>query len=301
MAVREIILRGTDEEQDVFTEVNTHYLMSDSDLQTRITRKNGFDDADKMFASHIDETSWPYRSLMFDPRPYTVILEKSARLIGSKPKGRLVPREGGDSLGAYINNELLDFQWEDNSRLGQSMISKWILMDQNVRKYGSSFAIVDWHYEKRKGSDGKKKVFYDGPGFTVLNSRDVLANPSYPFINKWFDYREYMTIKDMESINNAAQTDPVYKNLDHLKSALRDEAKSNGDVRDMPSKNKQMKGLEDFLGRDEYNKTIEIIHERRPDRWISIARKHGVVVRDIPNPYRDGGFHVVHLKYYSLT
>lgn len=300
MAVKQIIIQGTSEEQQTFTEVSSHYQMARQDLEQRIYRKNGFDDADKMFASHIDEKNWPYRSRMFDPRPYTVILEKSARLIGSKPKGRLIPREGGDSLGAYINNELLDYQWEDNTRLGQSMISKWIMMDQNVRKYGSSFAIVDWHYEKRKNKDGKMEVFYDGPDMRVLNARDVLANPSYEYINKWFQYRDYLTIQDMKSINDAGRSEPQYKNLDLLENAVSDDSKANGDTRNIMSKNKAIKGLQDFLGRDEFNKPLEIITERRNDRWISVAIKHGVVVRDIPNPYRDGSLHVVHLKYYPL-
>ncbi len=299
--VKPIIIQGTDSEIQAFTEVSSHYQLSKQDLEQRIYRKNGFDDADKMFASYIDEKSWPYRSLMFDPRPYTVILEKSARLIGSKPKGRLVPREGGDSLGAYINNELLDYQWEDNARLGQSMISKWMMMDQNVRKYGSSFAIVDWHYECRKNKDGKKEVYYDGPDMRVLNNRLVFANPSYEYINKWFQYGEFLTIKDMEDVNDAGRTDPQYKNLDLLRDAVDDTAKVSGDTPNIPSKNKAIKGLQDFMGRDQYNKPILIITERRGDRWISVAIKHGVVVRDIPNPYRDGELHVVHLKYYPLA
>ena len=300
MAVKQIIVQGSEEEVKAFTEVSDHYQLSRQDLETRIYRKNGFNDADKMFASHIDEKSWPYRSLMFDPRPYTVILEKSARLIGSKPKGRLVPREGGDTLGAYINNELLDYQWEDNSRLGQSMISKWIMMDQNVRKYGSSFALADWHYECRKVK-GKKEVFYDGPDMKVLNNRLVFANPSYEYINKWFQYGEFLTIKDMETVNDAGRSAPQYKNLDSLKGVVDDSAKVSGDKVDNPSKNKAMKGLEDMIGRDQYNKPILIITERRPDRWISVAVKHGVVVRDIPNPYKDGQLHIVHLKYYPLA
>jgi len=294
-----IVGKGTPDEVEAFTEVSTHYELSRQDLEQRIYRKNGFDDADKMFASHIDENSWPYRSLMFDPRPYTVILEKSARLIGSKPKGRLVPREGGDSLGAYINNELLDYQWEDNVRLGQSMISKWIMMDQNVRKYGSSFALDDWHYECYT-KDGKKEVFYDGPNMKVLNNRLVFANPSYEYINKWFAYGEFLTIKDLETVNDAGRTKPQYKNLDLLRDSVDDSTKTNGDTPNIQSKNKQMKGLQDYMGRDEYNKPLLIIHERRPDRWISVAIKHGVVVRDIPNPYKDRDLHVNHLKYYPL-
>src|SRR5260221_12430479 len=97
MAKKEITAKGTPEENKTFTEVLDHYTLATSDLQIRIQRKNGFDDPDKMFASYIDEGSWPYSSLMFDQRPLTVIQEKSARLMGRKPKGRLVPREGGEA------------------------------------------------------------------------------------------------------------------------------------------------------------------------------------------------------------
>lgn len=300
MAKEEIILRGSADEQELFTQVLSHYKLSLQDLEQRIYRKNGFDDADKMFASYIDETKWPYSSTMFDPRPYTIILEKSARLIGSKPKGRLVPREGGDSLGAYVNNELLDYQWEDNARLGQSMIQKWILMDQNVRKYGSSFALVDWHYETRRNKGGKREVFYDGPNMRVLNNRQVLANPSYDYLKNWFDYIDYVTLSDLKNTNDYARSEPVYKNLDILRDAVAQDEKGRGDTPAIQSKNKSIRGLQEFLGRDEYNKTIELVCERRPDRWVKIARKYGVVIQDMPNPYRDGDLHVVHLKYYPL-
>ena len=295
---KEITLKGTNQEIKLFSDLSQHYSMAKQDLEQRIYRKNGFDDADKMFASYIDEASWPYRSLMFDPRPYTVILEKSARLIGSKPKGRLVPREGGDTLGAVICNELLDFQWEDNTRLGDSMISKWIMMDQNVRKYGSSFGIAPWRYEKRRGD-----IFYDGPDFKICNNRDVLANPSYSYINKWFQYREYVTLDELQKVNDIARTeDSRYRNLDLLRDSLREDAKGKGDKREtiVQSKNKSMRGLTDFLGRDELFKVVEIVTEYRNDRWITFCPRHGVIIRDIPNPYKHGEIPVVHLKYYPL-
>lgn len=293
--------KGTPEEVKTFHDVHNHYVMAKNDLEQRVMRKNGFDDADKMFASYIDEGSWPYSSTMFVPTPYTTIIEKSARLIGSKPKGRMVPREGGDALGAYVNNELLSYQWDDNSRLGEPMISKWIMMDQGVRKYGSKFMLCKWRYECRvKG--GKKTVFYDGPDSIVINSRDALPNPSYSSIQKWFDHREYVTLYELTKVNDAARTEPVYKNLDILRLALREDAKGKGDNRESTtiSKNKQMKGLTDYLGQDELFKTIEIITEYRPDRWITFAPRHGVIIRDIPNPYKHGEIPIVHLKYYPL-
>ena len=293
--------KGTPEEVNTFTECNSHYSMARKDLEQRTFRKNGFDDADKMFASYIDEASWPYSSTIFVPIPYTTILEKSARLIGSKPKGRMVPREGGDALGAYINNELLSYQWDDNTRLGDSMISKWLLMDQGTRKYGSKFMICKWRYECRI-VDGKKVVFYDGPDAVVANTRDCLPNPSYSSIQKWFQHREYVTLNDLTKVNDAARTEPIYKNLGELRQALREDGKGKGDKRESQtvSKNKQMKGLDDYLGQDELFKTIEIVTEYRPDRWITFVPRHGVVIRDIKNPYKHQEIPVVHLKYYPL-
>lgn len=296
-----ILPKGTTSEQSVFTEVYDHYSTSKEDLEQRIQRKNGFNDADKFVSSYIDEKSWPYKSIVFDPRPYTVILEKSARLIGSKPKGRLVPREGGDTLGAYVNNELLSFQWDDNSRLGETMIAKWIQMDQNARKYGSAFGICKWRYET-KAYSGKRKTHFDGPDFVVCNPRDVLANPSYPSIQRWFQYREYVTIQDLENVNDSAKGEPIYKNLDILKDSVRDGGPKKGDGRDANyvNYNKSMRGLSDYLGHDEAFKTVEIVTEYRADRWITFAPKYGVVIRDVKNPYSHCQIPVVHLRYYPL-
>jgi hypothetical protein len=298
----DIPTKGTKEETKLFHEVNSHYKTAREDLEQRIYRKNGFNDADRMFSSYLDEKSWPYRSTMFDPRPYTVILEKSARLIGSKPKGRLVPREGGDQVGAMINNEVLSFQWDDNSRLGEPMLQKWINMDQNARKYGASFGLVKWRYDMRS-SKGKRKTFYDGPDFVVCNPRDVLANPSYNTIQKWFQYREYVTLEELENVNDSARTKPVYKNLDALKEAMTMESQARTSSRReiiYVNENKAIRGLNDYLGTDETNKTIELITEYRPDRWITFAPKYGVIVRDIDSPYDHGEIPVVMLRYYPL-
>jgi hypothetical protein len=298
---KDLIISGTPQEQKRFTECNSHYTLAKQDLLQRIQRKNGFDDADKMYASWLDESNWPYKSMMFDPRPYTVILEKTARLIGSKPKGRLVPREGGDTLGAYVNNALLSFQWDDNGRLGEPMLSKWIMMDMNARKYGSSFAICPWRWEQ-KIEDGKKKVFYDGPDFKVCSNRDVLANPSYSYINKWFQYREYITLDELQRANDTAKSLPIYKNLAQLRQSLREEAKNKGDKRSTQyvNQNKSMRGLTDTMGEDTVYPPVEIVTEYRPDRWITFCPRHGVIIRDIPNPYKHGEIPVVHLKYYPL-
>lgn len=295
---------GTQEEQKLFTEVFRHYEIATEDLNTRI---KDFDKKDVLFRSHIPEENWPYRSLIFDPRIFTSIFEKTSRLFANKPRGRMLPREGGDVLKAKINNEILNFQWDENERADNSpMLAKWALMDQNARKYGASFAFVPWKYERKaykdKEGEGKSKIYFDGPNFEPWNNRDVLVNPAYSSIKNWCQLRSYPSFQDLASTNDAARSKPVYKNLNLLRDALTKDSNKGGDSRqaNYQSKNKSIKGLTDFLGQDTVYKTLEIVTEYRCDRWITFSPKHGVILRDIPNPYSHGQIPIVLLKYYPI-
>lgn len=294
-------LRGTPEERETYWEVKRHYDLSREDLEVRYTDWNK---KDELFRSHINEEGWPYSAMVFDPRVFTAIFEKSARLLANKPKGRLVPREGGDVLGAKINNSILDFQWDDAERVdGEPMLAKWARMDMNCRKYGSSFALAKWHFEERPiGKDKTRVTWFDGPTFTPWNNRDVLHNPSYSSIQKWIQLREWVSLEELQRVNDVARSRPVYKNLDIIRESLSKEAKGGGDQRSTAwvSRNLSIKGLQDFRGRDEVFKVFELVTEYRDDKWISFAPKYGVILRDIPNPYLHGRIPVIQLKYYPI-
>lgn len=298
---------GTEQEIKTFYEVKWHYSMAVQDLDVRI---RDFDKKDILFRSHIEESKWPYRSIVFDPRIFTALYEKSARMFANKPRGRMIPREGADVLKAKINNELLNFQWDDNERVdGISMLAKWATMDLNARKYGASFGLAKWHWQRqvlRSGPDdkpeGKAKIFYDGPNFKPLNNRDCLPNPSYSTIKNWFQHREYVTLQELQDVNDSARSKPKYKNLNILKDYLKGESLKGGDQRstNYTPKNLSIKGLPDTLGQDEVYKVVEIVTEYRPDRWITFAPKHGIIIQDIPNPYDHQQIPVVELKYYPV-
>ena len=308
--MKDIAPVGNKQERQAFDEVSSHYDISKADLDVRIT---DFDKKDELFRSYIDESKWPYRSIVFDPRIFTTIFEKTSRLLANKPRGRMVPREGGDSLGAKINNELLSFQWDDNERVDSNpMLAKWAMMDMNARKYGASFALCTWHWQrmvKRTSKEGEKpngksEIFYDGPNFKPWDNRDVLVNPSYSSIKNWIQLRSYPTFQELKDTNDAARSKPIYKNLDILHDQIREETDSSGggDKRssNYSSKNKDISGLIDYLGEDEVFKTVEVVTEYRNDRWITFAPRYGVVIRDIPNPYDHGQIPVVMLKYYAI-
>lgn len=286
--------KGTQEEQSTFSAVKKHYDMSSSDLQTRTA---DFDKKDILFRSHIVTKNWPYHSVVFDPRIFTILTEKVARQFANKPRGRMLPRESGDAIGAHVNTELLNFQWDANERVdNQTMLAKWAMMDMNARKYGASFGLAKWHYEKSHG-----KCVYDGPNFKPWANRDVLVDPSHPTIKNWIQLRSYVTIEELQNTNDASRSKPVYKNLDILKDSVKNAMKSGeGRARNYTVKNLDIKGLSDTLGQDEVFKTIEIITEYRNDRWITFAPRHGVIIRDIPNPYEHGQIPVIMLKYYPV-
>jgi len=292
--------RGTKKEQERFWECETHRRLAQDDLENRIP---DFDKKDELFRNWLDEGTWPYRALVTDPRIWTMIIDKTSRLIAGKPRGELTPREGGDVLKAKIQNELLNFQWDEVARIeGEPMISKWTMLDMNARKYGAGFGVATWHWHKSGG-----KVQFDGPSFRVIPNRDCLPNPSYSTVRKWFQYRDYLTLDELKSTNNAASGPPIYKNLNLLEQAISDEKRgkgggAGGDLRssNWASRNKAITGVEDALGRDVTRKVVEVITEMRPDRWITFAPKHGIILRDIPNPYKHGQIPVVLLKYYII-
>jgi hypothetical protein len=309
--IKDVQISGTVEERETFSEAYRHYSMATTDVRRRMV---DWDQKDTLFRNYINETSWPYRSMVTDPRIFTMLTEKTSRILANKPEGRLIPRNGGDELKAKINNELLSFQWDDNERASEiPMLGKWALMDQNTRKYGASFALCTWRWQRQIerigqpfGKDtkeqGKAITYFDGPDFRPWNNRDVLHNPSYSTIKNWIQLRDYMTLNDLEDINDTARSKPIYENLDILRDKLSNVSSKGLDTRSQNywMKNLTVKGLQDWLGLDPSFKVIEIVTEYRPDRWITFAPKHGLILRDIPNPYKHQQIPVVMLKYYPI-
>ncbi len=292
-------------EDELFSQLKRHYDLSTDETDKRRTGRGrvgsiSFDEADELFRSWIDEKNWPYDALLFDPRVFTFIFEKNSRLFANKLRGRLIPREGGDVLAAHINNELLNFQWDQANHNG-TMLEKWQMMDLNTRKYGASFSMCKWRYEL----DPKGRVVFDGPEMKVLANRDCLPDPAATSIEScnWFQVREYVTLQDLERVNDQQRTKPVYKNLSGLKEAMSYKTTSGGDTRsdNWLSRNRMISGLtDDPYGRDDVFKTIELVTEYRKDKWYTFSPKHGIIIREIDNPYDNYELPITLLRYFRI-
>lgn len=298
----------TDPRQNsVLKEVMRHYQWASDETDRRRTGRGNigtisFDEADELFRSWLDENRWPYDALLFDPRVFTFIIEKTSRLISNKVKGKLHPREGSDVLGAHVNNELLSFQW-DNATHDGTMLAKWSLLDINARKYGASFALCKWRYEV----DSKGKTVFDGPDMRVLNNRDCLPDPTATTIESanWFQVRDYVTIQELERVNDMAREEPIYDNLKILKVSIAadEESTAGGDDQSSNwiSRNRAISRLDTQAAqRDTVFKRVEIVTEYRKDRWITFSPRHGVLLRDIPNPHPNYEVPITMVKYYQV-
>lgn len=269
----------------ILQEVQQHYSDWTEDRDIRMNRENGWNDILDAYFGRLP-ANWPYLSYVVDPCLRTTIIEKKARLTNSKLRGRLVPREGADIVGARINNALLDFQW-DNAQDGGSMNHKWGLMDQDTRLFGSNFGLVTWKYvecdDEEGDEEGEKKVEFNGNEFKYLDVRNVgLTHGDNARNAKWMQVSEWFTFEELED-ENQVPGEPKYPGLAELKERL---AENTQDRRDSnyQSRIKSLKGLTDRLGEDKAFPVIEVVTEYRPDRWITFSPKHNVLLRDIPNP-----------------
>lgn len=286
---------------DIYQQVDDHYVIWKEDNDQRMNRENGWNDVTDAYWGKLPE-DWPFESRVVDPRIRTSLLEKNGRLLNSKLRGRVTPREGGDVLKAKINNAVLDFQW-DCATDGGTMLEKWGGMDMDTRLYASKFGLVPWKHEV----NGKGECTFDGNEFYPLDIRDCGLDPSATHIRdaKWFQVRKWVTIEELERLNDKSSNEPMYPGLNKLLAKVRTDSRAmyNSDRRDNEYTNRilNLKGLTDRIGTDKAFPVVEIVTEYRKDRFITFAPRYREIIRDIKNPYKHGKIPVVQLRYQQIS
>lgn len=287
----------SDKEHQLLIDVLEHYDDWTNDNETRMHRKNGWNDVTNAYWGELP-SDWPYESRVVDPRIRTTIIEKNARLLNSKLRGRFVPRKGSSVLGASLNNAIIDFQW-DTANYGGTMQSKLSVADQDTRLYGSKFAYNYWRHYERDG-----EVRFDGNELKVLDIRDCGMDPAATHIRdaKWFQMREWKFLEDIEDFNKNASDGSKFRNLSELKLRMKDKNYAVSDRRDTEyeSRIKQLKGLEDRVGQDKSFPIVELVHEFRDNKWITFMPRYSMLSRVIKNPFNHGKIPINQLRYYQI-
>lgn len=296
-------------EATLLSEVLEHYSRGYEETDTRATRHNGFDDIDEIIFGKLPE-NWPYQTMVTDNRGRTALLEKTSRLFANPIKGRVNPREGGDSIGAMMHNAILDFQIQNEP--GGSWLEKWAMIDHYARRYGAGFWGDKWRYETRVVEDGKDKkgkkkyvreLVCDQSEMVFYSNRDVAVDPTASTIGeaRWVQVREWVTLEELERVNDAASSSPIYQNLSQLREKMSEDDDGKGVTRstERTNKTKILRGLDDTY-QDSAFPEILIVTEYRRDRWITFAADYELIIRNIANPYDHGEIPIDMLKYYPV-
>lgn len=202
---------------DHLADCRTHWDEARAELASRISHKEqGFDEYDRLYRSYIERGKWPFNSRIFIPNSFTSLFGKGTRLVTGKVKARLVPGPDGSELKAQIGTALLSAQYDDHDYFFEEpLVSKFLRLDQNARKYGAGFGLVSW----RRETDSEGKVVFDGPTFEVLDNRRVYLQPGATSITD-SDYvivEREVTVDQLERINDRAISrtgKEAYMNLD---------------------------------------------------------------------------------------
>lgn len=265
------------------------------DNEQRMKRKNGWNDITDAYWGKLPD-NWPYISHTVIPLLRTSLIEKNGRLLNSKMKGRLIPREGGDTVSAILNNAILDYQW-DSANFGGSMMTKFEVSDMDTRLYASKYALVYWRYEV----DEKGAAVFDGNELMPLDIRDCGVDPTASSIKdaKWFQYRTWMKVEDMK--NMTLQGKPVFKNLDRfIRSQNAKQDKKSATRPEYTPRVKQLQGLTDRMGQDTAFPVAKIVVELRRDKWIYFSPDFDEILGETPNPYNHKKINVAQLRYYPI-
>lgn len=294
-----LMKKTSKDKENTLVEVMSHYDAWTNDNMIRMTRKNGWNDVTDAYYGKLPD-DWPFTSKTTDPRIRTALIEKNARLVNGKLRGRLVPREQGDVLKARIQNAIIDYQW-DTANDGGSMLTKIGICDLDTRLYNSKFALIKWKQEW----DEEGEIKFCGNEMTPLDIRDCGIDYAATHIRdaKWFQHRSFEYLEDLEN-----QTDTsgkaIYQNLGDIKGKIKDSASG----RKLPSQRKNeyvsriktLRGLEDRLGTDLAYPMVEVVTEYRSDRWITFCPQYATIIRDIENPYEHKRIPVAQLRYYPI-
>jgi len=259
-----------------------HYMRWRQDMDTRRTRKNGWNDIVSAYMGKLP-ANWPFLSVVTDPRIRTTILEKTARLLNAKLQGTLVPREGGDVVKAKINNAILSYQW-DCANEGGSMLEKIALIDQTCRLFGAGFAQIYWNTKKNTNElkpIDQRDIGFDGAATHVRNAR-------------WVQIREFTTFDKLEERGY---------DVSKLKEMIKEgEVSNQWRSSSYESIVKANRGLEDRVGEydDPENPILEVVTEWTPKTMTIFLPRLAVILEDGPNPYKHGKIPVAQLRYYPL-
>lgn len=304
-------IKGNLSETEVIDEVKEQYKLSKLYLDPIHSKMNL---QEELYRSYIDKNNYPHNAMVFDPRIFRIIETITPRMVANEPTGAFYPQEMGDSATSHILNALLKYDWRR-----AEMFVKLVNSAKSELIFGTFFGRNFWDYRtKWKNRMVAKKVNgklvwtpknkeeievteYDGPNYELFNIYDCFPDPNAVTLSnmRWFIYRTFKTLDELKNTNEARGAE-YYKNLDKLEAAINSKNTKKGIGSATPEDlywrehRRIMLSTQEFIGKDESNPDIVILHRLTRDGWCEVASEYDIVLREIDNPYFHGDLPLVY-------
>lgn len=298
-------------EQELIIEINQQYEFAKRYLDNVHDRMNK---QEELYRCYIDQGTYPHDARVFDPRIFRVIETITPRMVANEPTGSFYPTEEGDVAVSEILNALIRYDWRR-----AEMFPKLTMFVKSMLLFGTAFGRTYWDFREcektqmipknvngkmewtPKNTEKKKYTEFDGPNFEVLNIYDCFPDPNATSLAnmRWFIYRKFMTLKELEDENDARGGE-YWKNLPKLRKAIDDKAKESSKKGYKPSDinyrehRRVMLSTQELHGEDESNPEFVMLIRYDNDRWVFSVPEYGIVIRDVENPYFHGQLPIIY-------
>ncbi len=253
----------------------------DNDLRSIELLHDEFDEKEKILFSEPDDsiTVNETRSRVQDPTLLSSIIKQNNAVMAQMPSGKVVALSKKNKGKSLFMDLILHNHIIPHATTQYDVFTKLWLLSFYRKVYGSFGVLVDMAVNKESG--------YVGPDFTLIPIRAII-----PQSGKY-------TVEDSERVSVRSKVTKdwlksrdksVWKNVDNLLEGKPGE--------DDPNEQSwvQRKYSQDLEKKEEW----EIITRYEKDRWVTFSRDQKLILRDIPNPQKNGELPVVMCHSYPL-
>lgn len=277
------------DDKKVYNEVEDKYDYSHQELSPRFRKFNDWED---LYLGYLNNADNPWKSAVFDPESFEKVERMASHLFATRPRGRYLPREGSDTKGVRIADELLKYQWD---KTGQQMHRKFMRMGKNIGIFGTAFGVLHWRYErqerkywdKKEGKMKTKRVcVWDDPYFQDLYIYDCFPDPTAISVEdmQWFIHNDYTTLEELRNTNFEIDGQKKYKNLNLLEEKLNKRRDNSASVDSYRTNADQIYGV----STQEKEDRILVRRYYARDKWVTWCPDYKVLIENRPNPYWHG-------------
>ncbi|HRY74480.1 MAG TPA: hypothetical protein P5098_02205 [Candidatus Dojkabacteria bacterium] len=271
-------------EKPIDSKVDKDSLFSDFHASDKYvsTKREDWDEKENIFfCKNPDEiTEDETKSNINDPRLATYALERSGRVCAQLPTGKPFALTKNDRGKNKLMTLVLNKWVYPNAKSQFPLITKFKMMDMYSYIYGSSFGLVDWVVDKKKG--------YIGPDLFLLNIRDVFPQAGAISLED-SDYIYVSTLKTKEWLKS--RDSDTWKNIDKVLKRTKGTSRSEMSSERISTRYADFYNSYDAGGKD--NPYVELITRYERDKWITFEPESREIIREIENPHKNGELPVV--------